>query len=709
MRKHAIRDTAQAGFGVLAATALAASCSGPSEEATDQNKAAVSLSITLTNEVGRLTSTGTGLRRTFYAYDARGRTTATQHAMAGASYVFTSTYGFPCAASGCSATVTAPNGPVVVSSTFPDNEKVTYTFDEGGLTQGTVTTPVGGVPQTIVSRILRNARGQVVQVDYGDLTTTTNHYNDSSDFRLNQIETFSTASPSTVWQLYQYAFDGNGNVTSVTDYCDEASQGPCTATVKPPYSSTYAYDSRDQLVQAVRNNNVEYNYAYDNIGNLTNMEGTAQTYFPSGLNKRLPHAIQSIGGVNYQYDDNGNTTGTTGGSPTFSISWNAENMPTSMTYGSTTTTKSFVGEAIWKKVSGGATTYYLPSMRVEDGGVYRKYFGTYAERDGTDTSSCSDQPAKGCLKFYHGDHLGSSTLVVEVENVHNTPAPTVIYRQDYTAYGKDIVPPSTFPFTPKEQFNFKEKDDISGFYDYGARVYDPTTGRWLSPDTVLTEARYAYANNNPLKYVDPTGHEDHPVDTASPTDTPYTIKVSVHDHGRAYEPGLVHRLADAFWQWATDANGIQHQYSPAYWAAVQRNTNAGTPYLKPVVTQRTHVEPQDVQTVLAMRQKYMFNWNGKAKADAVTREHYPDIPDAAYLIANTFAGKDPRSSQDMLSALMGALRKLNEKVDDYSFATGTYQPVSRDGVKRIWETVKQEERPGENGEVLEVEEEREAP
>ena len=45
------------------------------------------------------------------------------------------------------------------------------------------------------------------------------------------------------------------------------------------------------------------------------------------------------------------------------------------------------------------------------------------------------------------------------------------------------------------------------------RVYDPVLGRMLSPDPV-TQApengqnynRYTYANNNPLKYTDPSGN-----------------------------------------------------------------------------------------------------------------------------------------------------------------------------------------------------------
>src|SRR5262249_18504289 len=66
-------------------------------------------------------------------------------------------------------------------------------------------------------------------------------------------------------------------------------------------------------------------------------------------------------------------------------------------------------------------------------------------------------------------------------------------------------------FTPPYQFNFKEKEqDGTNFYDYGARLYNPAAGRWLSPDSVLGEPRYAYVHNHPLAYVDPTGPADEP-------------------------------------------------------------------------------------------------------------------------------------------------------------------------------------------------------
>jgi RHS repeat-associated protein len=56
-------------------------------------------------------------------------------------------------------------------------------------------------------------------------------------------------------------------------------------------------------------------------------------------------------------------------------------------------------------------------------------------------------------------------------------------------------------------------DDALALYDYRARYYDPALGRFTQPDTIVPKPgnpqalnRYAYVNNNPLKYTDPSGH-----------------------------------------------------------------------------------------------------------------------------------------------------------------------------------------------------------
>jgi RHS repeat-associated protein len=466
----------------------------------DGDSAAVTLAISLTNQIGRVTAHGNGAAHAFYGYDVRSREVATQHILNGSSYSYAMTYGFPCSSAACTATTAATNGPALVSVKFPDNEVVAYTFDAGGARQSIKSTPSGGTTQTIVSRVLRNSRGQTTEVDYGDGTSTTHHYNDTTDLRVNQIETFLTATPTTILQLYTYAHDHNGNVTGVNDYCNEASTGACSSSAaNTTYTASYTYDPRDQLVGTTRAG-VAHPYAYDALGNLTNKEGVAQAYFPSGPGKPQPHAVSTVGAVAYHYDQNGNLLNTTGGTANPSITWNADNMPVTLVYSTSTTKKDFVGESLWRKQQLNVTTLYLPSMRVENG-LYRKYYESFAERDISDKTTCAVNKTFGCLKFHHGDHLGSSTLVTNA-------AAAVVHRQAYKPYGEDLVTTAPGPFTPELQYNGMEKEkDGTGFYDYGARLYNPATGRFISPDSVDDGPnRYAYVSNNPLRYTDPTGH-----------------------------------------------------------------------------------------------------------------------------------------------------------------------------------------------------------
>jgi RHS repeat-associated protein len=80
----------------------------------------------------------------------------------------------------------------------------------------------------------------------------------------------------------------------------------------------------------------------------------------------------------------------------------------------------------------------------------------------------------------------------------------------YYPYG--ICRNSTGDLATDKLFTGQRLDD-TGLYYYGSRYYYPTIGRFISPDTIVPNPmnpqafnRYAYALNNPLRYIDPTGH-----------------------------------------------------------------------------------------------------------------------------------------------------------------------------------------------------------
>ncbi len=80
-------------------------------------------------------------------------------------------------------------------------------------------------------------------------------------------------------------------------------------------------------------------------------------------------------------------------------------------------------------------------------------------------------------------------------------------------------------------FTGKERDS-TGLYYYGARYYDPGIGRFITRDlhsgrlaNPQTLTRYTYCANNPLKYIDPDGHDYFKPEWAR-HDSPYDVDVT---------------------------------------------------------------------------------------------------------------------------------------------------------------------------------------
>src|SRR5262249_52943748 len=153
-----VKRCAKASAAAWFALTLASGCS--SESKPSENPGVQSQALTqLTNQIGRLTTTGNSQKRTTFNYDALGRAKATAHAMEGAEYVYTNQYGYPKRALGPG---DGEPGTVLQSTQLPDGEVVGYEYDSGG---GQQKVTAGGTP--VVTQIRRNAKGQTISVMHG--------------------------------------------------------------------------------------------------------------------------------------------------------------------------------------------------------------------------------------------------------------------------------------------------------------------------------------------------------------------------------------------------------------------------------------------------------------------------------------------------------------------------------------------------------------
>ncbi|MEW6141995.1 MAG: hypothetical protein AB1597_02415 [Chloroflexota bacterium] len=113
-------------------------------------------------------------------------------------------------------------------------------------------------------------------------------------------------------------------------------------------SEDFTYDFLDRFTAV--SGPYSHSYAYNQIGNITSMNGSNYTYGSK------PHAVTAVGGTNYTYDNNGNMTNR----GSHELTWTIENQLASYYDGSTTTTYVYDGNGQrGKKTVGGTTTLYV--------------------------------------------------------------------------------------------------------------------------------------------------------------------------------------------------------------------------------------------------------------------------------------------------------------------------------------------------------------
>ena len=484
-------------------------------------------SSTITYPVGRLSTMTDASGSTKYFYDIMGRSSTITKTVDSTPYTTVASY---------------DSGGRLKSIRYPiDNDIVSYSYDAGGnLSQ--VTSPTA----PYVSYTGYNALGQPGNAAYGNGVNTTYTYNASN----NRLTSLVTNGPnSTALLNLSYGYDYVGNITGITDglnaarsqsfgydelnrlthansaiyvsnsygpwqsgMCDEWVQqcpsgtGVDTCNSDSAYQFTcpsnsifmtcndvYDYVASDQDYYYYRTVSCgpQPSYVYDEIGNILSKEGI--NYDQYGLNAG-PHAVtHTSDGKAYTYDANGNmkTDGTR------VITYNYDNMPQSITASGVTTTFVYDGNGMRvKKIRPSATTVYIGKLYECVAGACSKYIfagGTRIAHKASDTV------------YFTQDHLGSTRVVTDA---NGNKSEDIYYYPFGGAQSDSGAVSMTYKYTSQEF------DAETGLYNYNARLYNPSLGRFISPDTIVPDPsnpqafnRYSYVINNPIMYTDPSGHD----------------------------------------------------------------------------------------------------------------------------------------------------------------------------------------------------------
>ena len=148
------------------------------------------------------------------------------------------------------------------------------------------------------------------------------------------------------------------------------------------------------------------------------------------------------------------------------------------------------------------------------GATITTYIGGYFEWSGSSSTMRRYYYAGGqriamrlgttTLRFLLGDHLGSTAITA-------TTSGSKLAELRYYPWGGVRYSYGTTP----TDYRFTGQQEVAsiGLYFYNARFYDASLGRFISPDSIIPNPgdpvsfdRFAYVRNNPLKYIDPSGH-----------------------------------------------------------------------------------------------------------------------------------------------------------------------------------------------------------
>jgi RHS repeat-associated protein len=181
-----------------------------------------------------------------------------------------------------------------------------------------------------------------------------------------------------------------------------------------------------------------------------------------------------------------------------------------------------------RTVKANGVTEYKHYLNLPDGSGKSGTLAQLTLRSGTLAKNPTGQQGAEEISYLHQDHIGSVMAVTDANG-------TVVERMAYDPWGNrrntngvpdpnDQLGTTTGSLYRVDRgFTLHEMLDEVGLIHMNGRVYEPALGRFMSADPMVTYPsratsfnRYAYAMDNPLRFIDPTGWDpgDHPGEQA---------------------------------------------------------------------------------------------------------------------------------------------------------------------------------------------------
>ena len=410
-------------------------------------------------------------------------------------------------------------------------QALAYEYDQNGwLTKikGEVQSGDGSTEKTVRSYTY-DSYGKVKEIkDYRDLLNSSDQavkkvYTYDSLDRVKEM-TYTDLETGKVMESYQYSYDKSSNITEKT----QVNNYPKEDADKVNETKVYTYDTLGRLIKTVTTDHKKddktkvVTYTYDNVGNrLKEDDGTTTTsYTYNGLDqlktstKEKGTAVEEV--RQYDYDANGNQTDVkntkTGENQTYV--YDAENRLSQVSVtkdGNTAVIQQNIyngeGQRI-QKIDGDETINYY----YQDGVVAyttdangeqnsQNLIGT----DGNVLATERFQQNATQYYLYNKDIQGSTSSLVKEDGSADA-------TYQYTDFGETTIQGDD---QAKNEVCYTGGiyDQSTGLYYLNARYYNPEDGRFMTEDSYRGEIMnpetghlYVYCANNPVNYVDPSGH-----------------------------------------------------------------------------------------------------------------------------------------------------------------------------------------------------------